>query len=77
MKIVERFIQTIKLSNCSYIFDYGAPIGLRLALEHPERITAIISQNGNAYEEGLSSAWNPIQKYWQEPTDSTLLIFQF
>lgn len=77
-KIVERFIQTIKLKQFAlYIFDYGAPIGLRLALEHPERITAIISQNGNAYEEGLSSAWNPIQKYWQEPTDSTLLIFQF
>ncbi len=70
-KIVERFIQTIKLKQFAlYIFDYGAPIGLRLALEHPERITAIISQNGNAYEEGLSSAWNPIQKYWQEPTEA-------
>src|SRR5262245_139760 len=51
-----------------YIFDYGAPVGLRLALAHPERITAIISQNGNAYEEGLSEGWNPIQKYWKEPT---------
>jgi pimeloyl-ACP methyl ester carboxylesterase len=51
-----------------YIFDYGAPVGLRLALAHPERITAIISQNGNAYEEGLSEGWNPIQLYWKEPT---------
>jgi pimeloyl-ACP methyl ester carboxylesterase len=51
-----------------YIFDYGAPVGLRLALAHPERITAIISQNGNAYEEGLSECWNPIQQYWKEPT---------
>src|SRR5579864_7224876 len=51
-----------------YVFDYGAPVGLRLALAHPERITAIISQNGNAYEEGLSQGWNPIQKYWKEPT---------
>jgi len=51
-----------------YVFDYGAPIGFRLALAHPERVTAIISQNGNAYEEGLSKGWNPIQKYWEEPT---------
>lgn len=53
-----------------YVFDYGAPVGFRLALAHPERITAIISQNGNAYVEGLSEGWNPIQKYWQEPTDA-------
>jgi pimeloyl-ACP methyl ester carboxylesterase len=52
-----------------YIFDYGAPVGLRMALAHPDRITAIISQNGNAYEEGLSDGWNPIQKYWKDPTD--------
>jgi pimeloyl-ACP methyl ester carboxylesterase len=51
-----------------YIFDYGAPVGLRIAIKHPERITAIISQNGNAYEEGLSDGWNPIQAYWREPT---------
>jgi pimeloyl-ACP methyl ester carboxylesterase len=51
-----------------YIFDYGAPVGLRIALKNPERITAIISQNGNAYEEGLSDGWNPIQAYWREPT---------
>src|SRR5262249_8174399 len=50
-----------------YIFDYGAPVGLRLALTHPERVSAIISQNGNAYEEGLSEGWNPIQNYWKQP----------
>jgi pimeloyl-ACP methyl ester carboxylesterase len=51
-----------------YVFDYGAPVGLRLALAHRERVFAIISQNGNAYEEGLSEGWNPIQNYWKEPT---------
>lgn len=50
------------------VFDYGAPVGFRLALRHPERISAIISQNGNAYEEGLSEGWNPIQAYWKSPT---------
>ena len=52
-----------------YIFDYGAPVGLRLALEDPERVIGIISQNGNAYEEGLSDGWSPIQRYWRDPTD--------
>jgi pimeloyl-ACP methyl ester carboxylesterase len=51
-----------------YVFDYGAPVGFRLALAHPERVAAIISQNGNAYEEGLSQGWNPIQRYWRQPT---------
>jgi pimeloyl-ACP methyl ester carboxylesterase len=51
-----------------YVFDYGAPTGFRLAMAHPERITAIVSQNGNAYEEGLGDAWGPIQKYWKDPT---------
>ncbi|ELP5717391.1 alpha/beta fold hydrolase (plasmid) [Enterobacter asburiae] len=50
------------------VHDYGAPVGWRLALAHPERITAIISQNGNAYEEGLGDAWAPIQKFWADPT---------
>jgi pimeloyl-ACP methyl ester carboxylesterase len=64
-----RFAETIGLERYAiYVFDYGAPVGLRLALAHPERITAIVSQNGNAYEEGLSQGWNPIQKYWSEPT---------
>jgi len=67
--VIDRFTQTIGLDRYGiYIFDYGAPVGLRLALAHPERITAIISQNGNAYEEGLSQGWNPIQKYWKAPT---------
>jgi pimeloyl-ACP methyl ester carboxylesterase len=51
-----------------YVFDYGAPTGLRLAMAHPERVTAIVSQNGNAYEEGLGDAWGPIRKYWAMPT---------
>jgi pimeloyl-ACP methyl ester carboxylesterase len=68
-KVVDAFTQKIGLDRFAiYVFDYGAPVGLRLALAHPERITAIISQNGNAYEEGLSEGWNPIQKYWKEPT---------
>ena len=53
-----------------YIFDYGAPVGLRLAMARPERITAIVSQNGNAYEEGLGDAWAPIRRYWNEPTQA-------
>ena len=68
-KVIDRFTQTIGIDRYAiYVFDYGAPVGLRLALAHPERVTAIISQNGNAYEEGLSEGWNPIQKYWKEPT---------
>ena len=66
---IDSFTQSINLNRYAiYVFDYGAPVGLRLAVAHPERITAIISQNGNAYEEGLSQGWNPIQKYWKEPT---------
>ena len=53
-----------------YIFDYGAPVGLRIALKHPERISAIVSQNGNAYEEGLSDGWNPIRAYWENPSQA-------
>jgi pimeloyl-ACP methyl ester carboxylesterase len=68
-KAIDTFTQTIGLEHyVIYVFDYGAPVGLRLALAHPDRIAAIISQNGNAYEEGLSQGWNPIQKYWKEPT---------
>jgi pimeloyl-ACP methyl ester carboxylesterase len=68
-KVIDSFTHSIGLDRYSiYVFDYGAPVGFRLALAHPERITAIISQNGNAYEEGLSEGWNPIQKYWKEPT---------
>jgi pimeloyl-ACP methyl ester carboxylesterase len=70
-KAIDRFTQAIDLQRYAiYVFDYGAPVGLRLALAHPERITAIVSQNGNAYEQGLSEGWNPIQKYWKEPTEA-------
>jgi pimeloyl-ACP methyl ester carboxylesterase len=63
------FVDTLGLKRYAiYVFDYGAPVGYRLALAHPERVSAIVSQNGNAYEEGLSDAWNPIQRYWQNPT---------
>jgi pimeloyl-ACP methyl ester carboxylesterase len=66
---IDGFTQSLGLDRFAiYVFDYGAPVGFRLALAHAERITAIISQNGNAYVEGLSQGWNPIQKYWKEPT---------
>ena len=69
-RTIDSFIKAIGLDRFAlYVFDYGAPVGLRLALARPERVTAIISQNGNAYEEGLSQGWNPIQKYWKEPTE--------
>ena len=68
-KTIDRFTDVMGINRYAiYVFDYGAPVGFRLALAHPEKITAIISQNGNAYEEGLSQGWNPIQKYWREPT---------
>lgn len=63
-----RFTEVLGLSRFAiYIFDYGAPVGLRMALAHPQRISAIISQNGNAYAEGLSGAWAPVQAYWKNP----------
>jgi pimeloyl-ACP methyl ester carboxylesterase len=69
-EVIERFTEVIGLVRFAiYIFDYGAPTGLRMAVRHPERITAIISQNGNAYEEGLSEGWNPIRAYWQDPSE--------
>jgi pimeloyl-ACP methyl ester carboxylesterase len=67
--VIDRFTEVIGLTRFAiYIFDYGAPTGLRIAVKHPDRITAIISQNGNAYEEGLSDGWNPIRAYWQDPS---------
>ena len=67
--IIDRFTEIIGLTRFAmYVFDYGAPTGFRIAARHPERITAIISQNGNAYEEGLSEGWNPIRTYWQQPS---------
>ncbi len=66
---IESFTEALVLNRYAvYIFDYGAPTGLRLAMRHPERVTAIISQNGNAYEEGLGDAWGPIKTYWSQPT---------
>jgi pimeloyl-ACP methyl ester carboxylesterase len=68
-KTIDAFSDALKLRRYAiYVFDYGAPTGFRLATAHPERITAIVSQNGNAYEEGLGDAWGPIRKYWSEPT---------
>ena len=68
---VDRFTEVIGLGRFAiYVFDYGAPTGFRLAVRHPERITAIISQNGNAYVEGLSDGWNPIRAYWQDPSEA-------
>jgi pimeloyl-ACP methyl ester carboxylesterase len=67
--VIDRFTEVVGLKRFAvYVFDYGAPTGFRIAVKHPDRITAIISQNGNAYEEGLSEGWNPIRAYWQEPS---------
>jgi pimeloyl-ACP methyl ester carboxylesterase len=66
-RLIERFTEVVGFERFAvYVFDYGAPIGFRLAARHPERITAIISQNGNAYEEGLSDGWTPIRAYWED-----------
>lgn len=66
---IDRFTEALNLNRYALlVHDYGAPVGWRLALAHPERVTALISQNGNAYEEGLGEAWEPIQRYWREPT---------
>jgi pimeloyl-ACP methyl ester carboxylesterase len=68
-KTIKAFVDALGLKRYAlYVFDYGAPVGLRLAVAHPERVTAIISQNGNAYEDGLGDAWDPIRRYWAEPT---------
>jgi pimeloyl-ACP methyl ester carboxylesterase len=68
-RVMDGFVQSLAIDHFGlYVQDYGAPIGLRLASAHPERITALIVQNGNAYGEGLSGAWNPLQAYWREPT---------
>ena len=67
--VMDQFVQAIGLKRYAiYIFDYGAPTGVRLALAHPERVTALISQNGNAYEEGLGPMWALFQRYWNDPT---------
>jgi pimeloyl-ACP methyl ester carboxylesterase len=69
--VIGKFTEVIGLKKFAiYIFDYGSPVGLRMALKNPERISAIISQNGNAYEEGLSSGWDPIRAYWKDPSQA-------
>lgn len=68
-QVIDGFTQALGLARYAlYVFDYGAPVGFRLAMAHPERITAIVSQNGNAYAEGLSDAWGPWRAYWADPT---------
>lgn len=69
--VVEKFTATLGLTKYAlYVQDYGAPIGFRLASRHPDRVTAIVVQNGNAYEEGLDNAfWQPLKEYWKEPTN--------
>jgi pimeloyl-ACP methyl ester carboxylesterase len=63
------FVEVLGLKRYAlYVFDYGAPVGFRLAVAHPERVTAIVSQNGNAYEEGLGDSWDPIRRYWATPS---------
>jgi pimeloyl-ACP methyl ester carboxylesterase len=68
--VIDRFTEILRLERYAiYVFDYGAPVGFRLVIRHPERITAVITQNGNAYLEGLSEGWNPIQNYWKDPSE--------
>lgn len=68
--VVDRFTEVVGIERFAiYIFDYGAPVGLRIAAKHPDRITAIITQNGNSYLEGVSEAFNPVQAYWANPTE--------
>ncbi len=69
-EMIGKFVDALGLTRFAlYVFDYGSPVGFRLALKQPERITALISQNGNAYEEGLSEGWKPLQAYWHEPSE--------
>lgn len=69
--VIDRFTEVVGFDRYAvYVFDYGAPTGFRLAVRHPERITSIISQNGNAYEEGLSDGWNPIRAYWKDSSQA-------
>jgi pimeloyl-ACP methyl ester carboxylesterase len=70
-RVIDRFTEVIGFNRYAlYVFDYGAPTGFRLAVRHPARITAIITQNGNAYEEGLSDGWTPIKACWQDPSET-------
>jgi pimeloyl-ACP methyl ester carboxylesterase len=67
--VMDGFTDVIGMNRYAvYVFDYGAPVGFRLALEHPDRITALITQNGNAYEEGIGQVFDPMREYWREPS---------
>ena len=69
--VIDQFTEIVGFDKYAvYVFDYGAPTGFRLAVKHPHRITTIISQNGNAYEDGLSDGWNPIRAYWKDASDA-------
>jgi pimeloyl-ACP methyl ester carboxylesterase len=70
-EVIEHWTEALGLERFAlYVFDYGAPVGFRIAAWHPERVTAIITQNGNAYEEGLSDGWDPVRAYWKEPSQA-------
>jgi len=76
--VVEKLVDHLKVTSYSlYVFDYGAPVGYRLALRHPERVKALIVQNGNAYDEGLREFWDPVKAYWNEPTPENRKALQF
>jgi pimeloyl-ACP methyl ester carboxylesterase len=67
--VIDRFTEVLGLGRFAlYVFDYGAPVGFRIAARHPDRITAIVTQNGNAYTDGLSDGWGPVQAYWKDPS---------
>jgi pimeloyl-ACP methyl ester carboxylesterase len=67
-RTIDAFVDALGLTRYGlYVFDYGAPVGWRHAVRHPQRIAAIVSQNGNAYVEGLGPAWAPIRDYWRNP----------
>ncbi len=74
---VERFLKELNIEKYfMYVFDYGAPIGFRLALHNPDKILGIVSQNGNIYEEGLGEKWNARKEYWNNPTEEKRELFK-
>ena len=76
--VVEQLVEKLGLTNYSlYVMDYGAPVGYRLALRRPDRVQALIVQNGNAYDEGLLEFWDPIKKYWKDPTTENREAIRF
>ena len=76
-KVVETFTERLRLERYSiYLMDYGAPVGFRLAVKHPERVDALIVQNGNAYEEGLLDFWKPIKAYWKDKTPENAKVLR-